>query len=233
MRLLLRISLAFFALAAPTFAQDGAKPLDPENTLVIELKTGKVTIALRPDLAPKHVERVKQLARERFYDGIVFHRVIAGFMAQTGDPTGTGTGGSKYPDLAAEFTPTAFERGTVGAARSNEPNSANSQFFICFTRTPQLNGQYTVWGRVVDGIANVDAVAKGEPPANPDKMIKVYVLADAPADAAPAAAPAAKAPAAKAPAAKAPAAKAPAPGKAAKSAPSAKGEPEVLPWTKK
>ncbi len=229
MRLSLCLSLMLFALAAPAFAQDGGKQLDPENTLVIELKTGKVTIALRSDIAPKHVERVKQLAREGFYDGIVFHRVIVGFMAQTGDPTGTGTGGSKYPDLPAEFTPTPFERGTVGAARSNEPDSANSQFFICFTRTPQLNGQYTVWGRVVDGMTHVDNVAKGEPPENPDKMIKVYVLADAPAGAAPAKSPATKPPAAKVPAAKAPAAGKP----AAKGAPSAQGGSEVLPWAKK
>jgi peptidylprolyl isomerase len=171
------LAMAVFAFVLPAAAQ--TPKLDPQNTLIIELKTGKVTIALRPDLAPKHVERVKKLAREGFYNGVKFHRVIAGFMAQTGDPTGTGTGGSKYPDLPAEFTPTPFERGTVGAARTSNPNSANSQFFICFTHTPSLNGQYTVWGRVVDGMANVDQVAKGEPPANPDKMLKVYVLADA------------------------------------------------------
>jgi peptidylprolyl isomerase len=169
------------AFAAPALAQ--APAADPSNTLVIELKTGKVTVQLRPDLAPKHVERVKQLAREGFYNGLKFHRVIAGFMAQTGDPTGTGSGGSKYPDLPAEFTPTAFERGTVGAARTNNPNSANSQFFFTFTHTPHLNGQYTVWGKVIDGMTHIDNIKKGEPGsgqvANPDVMQKVYLLSDA------------------------------------------------------
>ncbi|MDX2258952.1 MAG: peptidylprolyl isomerase [Hyphomicrobiaceae bacterium] len=141
----------------------------------MELKTGKVVIELRPDLAPQHVARVKQLVAEKFYDGIVFHRVIPGFMAQTGDPTGTGGGGSKYPDLPAEFTPTAFERGTIGAARTNNPNTANSQFFICFTRVPHLNGQYTVWGQVVEGIQHIDQIAKGEPPPKPDKIIRMYM----------------------------------------------------------
>jgi len=174
--------LATPLVAAPAAAQQPApavKAADPENTLVIELKTGKVLIQLRPDLAPLHVERVKKLAREKFYDGIVFHRVIAGFMAQTGDPTGTGTGGSKYGRVKAEFTPTQFERGTVGAARSQSPDSADSQFFICFTHTPFLNGNYTVGGKVIEGMQHVDQVAKGEPPAAPDKMLKVYVLADA------------------------------------------------------
>jgi len=171
------LALALVALALPAAAQPKT---DPANTLVIELKSGKVYIELLPKLAPKHVERVKTLARQGFYDGIVFHRVIKGFMAQTGDPTGTGTGGSKLPDLPAEFTPTAFERGTIGAARTNDPNSANSQFFICFTHTPFLNGKYTVWGKVVEGMQHVDQIAKGEPPPNPDKMLKVYVLADGP-----------------------------------------------------
>ncbi len=204
MRLLTSLILAAAVLAAPalvtpTLAQQpppAAKPLDPQNTLVIELKTGKVMIQLRPDLAPKHVERVKQLAKEKFYDGTVWHRVIPGFMAQGGDPTGTGTGGSKYGNVKAEFTPTQFERGTVGAARSQSPDSANSQFFICFTHTPFLNGNYTVWGRVVDGMQFVDQIAKGEPPANPDKIIKAYILADAQA------APAGTAPAGAAPAQK-------------------------------
>ena len=181
----MRLSSVFLALllalAAAALAQAPAS--DPENTLVIELKTGKVLIQLRPDLAPKHVERVKQLAREGFYNGLKFHRVIAGFMAQTGDPTGTGSGGSKYANLPAEFKPTAFERGTVGAARTGDPNSANSQFFITFTHTPHLNGQYTVWGKVIDGMTHVDSIKKGEPGsgqvANPDVMQKVYVLADA------------------------------------------------------
>ena len=171
--------LAGLAVAglSPAAAQ-GADPL--ENVLLIDLKDGRVTILLRPDLAPKHVERVKQLAREGFYDGIIFHRVIPGFMAQTGDPTGTGTGGSNYPDLPAEFSQTAsFERGTVGAARSNDPNSANSQFFIDFAPATFLNGKYTIWGQVVDGMDAVDKIAPGEPPPNPDKIVKMQVAADA------------------------------------------------------
>lgn len=158
--------------AAPSGAGAGGG-----EVLVLELTTGTVKIKLRPDLAPQHVARVKQLAGEGFYDGIVFHRVIPGFMAQTGDPTGTGMGGSKYPDLPAEFTPTPFERGTVGAARSSSPNSANSQFFICFTHAPNLNGQYTVWGQVIDGMIAVDKIAKGEPPPKPDKIVKASVVA--------------------------------------------------------
>jgi peptidylprolyl isomerase len=158
---------------------------DPlENVLLMDLKDGRVTIVLRPDLAPKHVERVKQLAREGFYDGIIFHRVIPDFMAQSGDPTGTGTGGSKYPDLPAEFSDTAtFERGTVGAARASDPDSANSQFFIDFAPAHSLNGQYTIWGQVIDGMEAVDKIAPGEPPANPDKIVKMQVAADADQDA--------------------------------------------------
>lgn len=152
---------------------------DPSNTLIMELKTGKVTIRLRPDLAPKHVERIKTLTKQGFYNGLTFHRVIPGFMAQTGDPKGDGTGGSQLPDVPAEFTPTAFERGTVGAARSTDPNSANSQFFICFKHSPFLNSQYTVWGTVVDGMQFVDQVAKGEPPPVPDKIVKMYLASDA------------------------------------------------------
>ena len=176
------LALAFLAfVAVPAAAQTPAPKLDPANTLVIELKSGKVIIQLRPDLAPKHVERVKQLAGQGFYDGIVFHRVIKGFMAQTGDPTGTGTGGSKLGNVPAEFTPTQFQRGTVGAARSNSPDSADSQFFICFTHTPFLNGKYTVWGTVVDGMNFVDQIALGEPPPAPDQMLKVYVQSVGPA----------------------------------------------------
>jgi peptidylprolyl isomerase len=177
MRLLSMIALALAVLVSPAAAQ--APAADPANTLVLELTTGKVLIKLRPDLAPGHVARVKELAKEGFYNGIVFHRVIEGFMAQTGDPTGTGTGGSKKGNLKAEFTPTAFERGTIGAARSASPDSADSQFFICFTHTPFLNGKYTVWGQVIDGMGNVDKVARGEPPAKPDKIVKAYILADA------------------------------------------------------
>ncbi len=176
MRLLVNMFFALAVLLSPVVV-NAAQP-DPENTLVLELSTGTVMIKLRPDIAPKHVERAKRLAREGFYDGIIFHRVIDGFMAQTGDPTGTGTGGSKYPDLPAEFTPTAYERGTVGAARSQSPNSANSQFFITFKHTPFLNGKYTVWGEVIKGMTSVDNVARGEPPAKPDKIVKAYVLAD-------------------------------------------------------
>lgn len=177
--LFLAASFALSAAASPqiAFAQ-GADAL--ENVVLLDLKDGRVTILLRPDIAPKHAERVKQLTREGFYDGIVFHRVIPGFMAQTGDPTGTGTGGSNYPDLPAEFSNTAsFERGTIGAARSSDPNSANSQFFIDFAPAPFLNGQYTIWGQVIDGMDAVDKIAPGEPPANPDKIIKMQMAADA------------------------------------------------------
>jgi peptidylprolyl isomerase len=150
---------------------------DRENSLHIHLKDGLVVIRLRPDLAPKHVERIKELAREGFYDGIVFHRVIDGFMAQTGDPTGSGMGGSGKK-LPAEFTKTPFDRGTVGMARSQDPNSGDSQFFICFAPAHFLNGQYTVWGEVTEGMDFVDSIKKGEPPSNPDKMLKVLVGAD-------------------------------------------------------
>jgi peptidylprolyl isomerase len=157
---------------------------DPENTLLLDLKDGRVTIKLMPDLAPNHVERIKTLTREGFYDGIVFHRVIDGFMAQTGDPTGTGTGGSELPDLEAEFNDYNFGRGTIGAARSASPNSANSQWFICFDDCSFLNGQYTVWGQVIEGMEHVDAITRGEPPANPDKIEKLQIAADVEAEAA-------------------------------------------------
>src|SRR5262249_54443720 len=129
-----------------------ARAASPENTLYLDLKDGRVVIELRPDLAPQHVQRIKTLVRDGFYNGLTFHRVITGFMAQTGDPRGDGTGGSKYPDLPAEFSQTPFKRGTVGAARTSNPNSANSQFFICFEEASNLNGQYTVWGQVVEGM---------------------------------------------------------------------------------
>jgi peptidylprolyl isomerase len=167
------------AVSAQAQTAPAAPALDPANTLILELKGGKVTIELLPNLAPKHVERVKQLAKEGFYNGIKWHRVISGFMAQSGDPTGTGTGGSKYGNLPAEFTPTPFNRGVVGAARSQSKDSANSQFFIMFAANPGLNGQYTVWGRVVDGMMAVDAIAKGEPPATPDTIVKAYLASDA------------------------------------------------------
>jgi peptidylprolyl isomerase len=151
---------------------------DLDNTLYMDLEDGRVVIELRPDLAPKHVARIKQLAREGFYDGIVFHRVIPGFMAQTGDPTGTGRGGSEKPDLPAEFSNEPFVRGTVGMARTSDPNSANSQFFINFAETPHLNGQYTVWGEVVEGMEHLDRIAKGEPPAEPDRIVQMRVASD-------------------------------------------------------
>jgi peptidylprolyl isomerase len=174
------IAGALLFLAGSALAQTS----DPENTLVMELKDGPVTIALRPDLAPNHVERLKTLARQGFYDGVVFHRVIPGFMAQTGDPTGTGTGGSDLPDLAAEFSQEPFERGTVGMARAQDPDSANSQFFIMFDEGSFLNGQYTVVGEVVEGMEAVDAIKKGSEAnngqvENPDKIISMKVAADA------------------------------------------------------
>jgi peptidylprolyl isomerase len=160
-------------------APAGAQDLDPANTLVMELKCGKVLIRLRPDVAPKHVERIKQLAHEGFYDGIIFHRVIEGFMAQTGDPTGTGRGKSSYPNLAAEFSPVPYERGVVGMARASDPDSANSQFFIMFTSYPSLNGKYTVWGEVAQGMDCVDQINRGEPPADPDKILSLRLMSEA------------------------------------------------------
>jgi peptidylprolyl isomerase len=180
MRLITGLVLAI-CIAAGAGCSDDSKVGDSSDTLVIELNSGKVLVKMRPDLAPKHVERVKQLTKEGFFDGIKFHRVIKGFMAQTGDPTGTGAGGSNYPDLPAEFSQEPFKRGTVGAARTADPNTANSQFFICFDDTgcSALTGQYTVWGEVVDGMDRVDQIAPGEPPPIPDVMQKVYLQSDA------------------------------------------------------
>ena len=163
---------------------------DPENTILIELKDGTVTIELLPDVAPQHSERMKELARSGQYDNVCFHRVIDGFMAQTGDVEHgdmedgfnlrrAGTGGSDLPDLPAEFSKLPHDRGTLGAARSQNPNSANSQFFINFNDNHFLNGQYTVYGRVISGMEHVDAIVRGEPPAAPDRMISVKVAADA------------------------------------------------------
>ncbi|NIO39228.1 MAG: peptidylprolyl isomerase [Burkholderiales bacterium] len=179
MRLFTKLALSLVVIVGASCSEQPGGG-DPANVLVIELKGGPVLVKLRPDLAPKHVERVKQLAKEGFYDGIKFHRVIDGFMAQTGDPTGTGTGGSNYADLPAEFSQEPYKRGTVGAARTADPDSANSQFFICFNDTgcSGLTGQYTVWGQVVEGMEHIDNVAKGEPPPIPDIMQKVYVKAD-------------------------------------------------------
>jgi peptidylprolyl isomerase len=142
------------------------------NTLTLTLDTGDVTIKLRPDLAPKHVERIAKLANDGFYDGVVFHRVIDGFMAQGGDPSGTGSGGSKEPNIPAEFSREPHVRGVASMARTMDPNSANSQFFICLDDATFLDGQYTVWGEVTDGMDNVDALPKGEPPRNPGKIVK-------------------------------------------------------------
>ena len=157
---------------------------DLENTLYMELKDGRVVIELLPDLAPRHVERVKTLARQGFYDGTVFHRVIEGFMAQGGDPTGTGTGGSDLGNLPAEFTrQRGFVRGTVGAARTSDPNSANSQFYVMFAPAPHLDGQYTIWGEVTDGMDHIDAIKRGAGGSgmvsNPDKIVSMKVAADA------------------------------------------------------
>ncbi len=151
---------------------------DPENTLYLDLRYGRVEIRLRPDLAPRHVARIKALTRKGFYDGIVFHRVIEGFMAQTGDPTGTGRGGSGQ-NIKAEFSNARFERGTLGMARSRNPDSADSQFFITFRAAPHLDGGYTVWGQVVKGMEFVDKLRRGQPPANPDRIIRMQVAADA------------------------------------------------------
>ena len=152
---------------------------DPENTLVVETTKGRVVIALRPDLAPGHVERIKTLARQGFYDGVPFHRVIEGFMAQTGDPTGTGSGGSDLPDLKAEFNAEPHVRGVCSMARTNAPNSANSQFFICFDDARFLDKQYTVWGKVTEGMDNVDKIKRGEPVRDPDRIVSMKVAADA------------------------------------------------------
>ena len=151
----------------------------PENTIIMETTKGKVVIELLPDVAPKHVARIKELAREKFYDGVVFHRVIDGFMAQGGDPTGTGMGGSDKPNLPAEFSNVPHVRGTCSMARSSSPNSANSQFFICFDDASFLNRQYTVWGQVIEGMANVDKIKRGEPVKDPDSIVTMRVAADA------------------------------------------------------
>ena len=175
---------AFMAFGLKTaFATDDIKLKHPENTLIMTLKTGKVYIELRPEWAAKHVERLKTLTTQGFYNGIVFHRVIAGFMAQTGDPTGTGTGGSKLPDLKAEFNKNKHIRGTLSMARSSDPDSANSQFFICFDDAPFLDGQYTAFGQVISGMEFVDSIKKGDANANgvvenPDKIIDMKIASD-------------------------------------------------------
>ena len=165
------------SLAGAAFADDKA------NEVILTTKDGAIVIKLRPDLAPKHVAQIKALVKQKFYDGIVFHRVIEGFMAQTGDPTGTGSGGSSLPDIKAEFSKTPFKRGTVGMARSSDPNSANSQFFICYTDQPSLNGQYTVIGEVVSGMEVADLIKKGSQADNgqvddPDKIVTMRLAND-------------------------------------------------------
>lgn len=175
------ILMAALLLAGPALAQ--APKLDPENAILLETKDGKITIRLRPDLAPKHVAQIKTLTRKGFYDGIVFHRVIDGFMAQTGDPTGTGTGKSDLPNVPAEFSSASFKRGTLGMARSQMKDSANSQFFIMFADGDFLNGNYTVFGEVVQGMDVVDKIKKGSKAdngavTNPDKIVRMRVLAD-------------------------------------------------------
>jgi peptidylprolyl isomerase len=173
------------ASAQPAADDTGDAPQKPdlENTIYMDLTYGRVVIRLRPDLAPKHVERVKMLCGEGFYDGTAFHRVIEGFMAQGGDPTGTGQGGSKYPNLPAEFTNSVhFLRGTVGAARTQDPDSANSQFYIMFAPSPHLDGQYTIWGQVIDGMQFVDMIKRGSggsgTVSNPDRIVHMRVAAD-------------------------------------------------------
>jgi peptidylprolyl isomerase len=176
------LTCAALSCVAPALAQQKLAPgLDPENTLLIDTTKGRIVIKLRNDLAPKHAERLKTLAREKFYDNVPFHRVIDGFMAQTGDGQNfNGTGGSKYPNLPAEFSNVQFKRGIVGMARKGgDNNSANSQFFIMYAENPGLNGQYTVVGEVASGMQVVDKLKKGEPVDNPDKMTKVQVAADA------------------------------------------------------
>jgi peptidylprolyl isomerase len=182
-----RLFVALVALLCATAASAQNLPagLDPQNTILLDTAYGRVVIKLRPDLAPKHAERIKTLAREKFYDNVPFHRVIPGFMAQTGDGArGDGTGGSKYPNLPAEFSNVPFKRGIVGMARASSPNSANSQFFIMFAEAPGLNGQYTVIGEVASGMDAVDKIKKGSEAnngavSNPDRIVRMQVAADA------------------------------------------------------
>src|SRR4051812_2968146 len=184
LRRLFRLLALSIGLAAPVAAP--ALAADPDNTLLMQLKDGTVTIEMRPDLAPKHVARIKELVRQHFYDGLLFHRVIEGFMAQTGDPKGNGTGGSGK-NIPAEFTRSAhFVRGTVGMARASSPDSADSQFFICFAPAAFLDGQYTIWGQVTSGMEFVDKIKKGSQAQNgsvappPDKIVSLRLASDAP-----------------------------------------------------
>ena len=177
------LALVLVAFVAFSFQTSTAQAVTLENLLYLDLKDGSVVIELWPDVAPKHVERIKTLARQKFYDGVVFHRVIEGFMAQTGDPTGTGMGGSDLPDLPAEFNSAFHVEGTLSMARSSSPDSANSQFFICFAPAQFLDGQYTAWGKVIEGMEFVHTIKKGDSNnngsvRNPDKIIQMRVAAD-------------------------------------------------------
>lgn len=183
MKPILLAAALLVSAAVPALAQQA--PADPQNTVYLDTKDGRITIRLRPDLAPKHVERIKTLTQQKFYDGVVFHRVMEGFMAQTGDPTGTGTGGSPLPNLNAEFSKEPFKRGSVGMARSQSPNSANSQFFLCYDGCGSLTGQYTLLGEVVAGQDVVDKIKKapksdpsGTVP-NPDKIVRMRLATEA------------------------------------------------------
>lgn len=182
MRWLKSIAVMAAALGMGVLTMTAADAAEMENTIYLELKDGRVVIELRPDLAPNHVARIKELTRAGFYDGIVFHRVIAGFMAQTGDPTGTGSGGSDLPDLTAEFSSEKHVRGSVSMARSRSPNSANSQFFIVYEDAPWLDEQYTIWGQVTSGMEYVDNITQGHPRTGsvdvPDKIVSMKVAAD-------------------------------------------------------
>lgn len=182
MRKLITFCVVFLSMLLPVTAQN-SKASDPANTVYLDTKDGRITILLRPDLAPNHVAQFKALVKRGFYDGIVFHRVIDGFMAQTGDPTGTGTGGSDLPDLKAEFTSTPFKKGALGMARSQSPDSANSQFFIMFDAAPHLNNQYTYFGEVISGMNVVNKIKKGDAyngtVSNPDKIVKMQMMEDA------------------------------------------------------
>lgn len=186
MRFLTWLSIMLGLTATASFAQvpvapPMVPPVEPENTLVLRLSTGgEVKVQLRPDKAPGHIARIKSLTRSGFYDGLLFHRVIEGFMAQTGDPQGTGQGGSPLPDLEAEFNDLPHLRGAVSMARTDEPNSANSQFFIVFDPVLRLDGKYTVFGRVISGMPFVDGIMRGEPPANPSRIVKAWIEADGP-----------------------------------------------------
>ena len=177
--MLKKFTLLLGSLAIMTTASAFAAEGSPEHTLLMDLPHGRVTIQMLPDVAPKHVERIKQLTRENFYDGIIFHRVIDGFMAQGGCPDGSGMGGSDYPDIKAEFNAEPHVRGVCSMARSRSPDSANSQFFICFDDASFLDRQYTVWGQVTSGMENVDAFSRGEPPRNPERINTAKIAADA------------------------------------------------------